>query len=161
DRNAIALNPNVRSLSPLTAAMSAPRDTTLAGRPVASLSFALTHALAPADARDAFAAGPRADAAAVDRVRRDLWTYHARHLAIHLLAALALFGVVRRTLLVPALAPRFAAQSTMLAGAIAAIWVVHPLTTAAVTYVVQRVESLMGLFYLLTVYSAIRAGERP
>ncbi len=39
------------------------------------------------------------------------------------------------------------------------MWVVHPLQTAAVTYVVQRVESLMGLFYLLTLYCAIRAGE--
>jgi protein O-mannosyl-transferase len=38
---------------------------------------------------------------------------------------------------------------------------VHPLQTAAVTYVVQRVESLMGLFYLLTLYCAIRAHEGP
>jgi hypothetical protein len=36
---------------------------------------------------------------------------------------------------------------------------VHPLTTGAVTYVVQRVESLMALFYLGTIYCAIRAGE--
>ena len=34
---------------------------------------------------------------------------------------------------------------------------VHPLTTAAVTYIVQRVESLMALFYLLTLYCSIRA----
>jgi len=35
--------------------------------------------------------------------------------------------------------------------------VVHPLTSAAVTYIVQRVESLMALFYLLTLYCSIRA----
>ncbi len=33
---------------------------------------------------------------------------------------------------------------------------VHPLQTEAVTYVVQRAESLMGLFYLLTLYCFIR-----
>jgi Flp pilus assembly protein TadD len=42
---------------------------------------------------------------------------------------------------------------------VALLWVVHPLTTAAVTYTAQRVESLMSLFYLLTLYSTIRASE--
>ena len=159
DRNAIALNPAVRRLWPLTEAMNAPRDTTLAGRPVASLSFALTHALAPADARDVFAAGPGADAATLDRFQRNLWAYHGANLRIHLLSALFLFGVMRRTLRAPALIERVGNHADFLALAIAAIWVVHPLTTAAVTYIVQRVESLMGLFYLMTLYCAIRAAD--
>src|SRR2546426_8861360 len=106
DRNAIASNPSVKMLWPLTTAMNAPRDTTLAGRPVASLSFALTYALAPVDARDVFAAGSGADAATVDRVQRNLRTYHAVNLSIHLLTALTLFGVVRRSLRSPALGSR-------------------------------------------------------
>ena len=40
--------------------------------------------------------------------------------------------------------------------AVALLWTLHPLQTEAVTYVVQRVESLMGLFYLLTLYCFIR-----
>jgi tetratricopeptide (TPR) repeat protein len=161
DKDALALNPALRTLWPLTAAMNAPRDTTLAGRPVASLSFALTYAAAPADARDVFTAPPSADGMTVDRFQRNLWTYHAVNLTIHLLTALALFGVVRRTLRAPALAERWAGQADVVALAIAAIWVVHPLTTAAVTYIVQRVESLMGLFYVLTLYCAIRAVHGP
>jgi Tfp pilus assembly protein PilF len=39
---------------------------------------------------------------------------------------------------------------------VALLWAVHPLQTGAVTYIVQRAESLMGLFYLLTIYCAIR-----
>ena len=35
----------------------------------------------------------------------------------------------------------------------------HPLHTQAVTYVIQRSESLMGLFYLLTLYGLVRCGE--
>jgi len=41
----------------------------------------------------------------------------------------------------------------------ALLWTVHPLQTAAVTYVVQRAESLMGLFFLLTLWCFIRACE--
>jgi len=36
------------------------------------------------------------------------------------------------------------------------LWVVHPLGTESVTYLVQRTESLMGLFLLLTLYGVIR-----
>ncbi len=37
----------------------------------------------------------------------------------------------------------------------------HPLQTQAVTYIVQRYESLMGMFFLLTLYTAIRAMTSP
>ena len=73
------------------------------------------------------------------------WSYHAVNLLIHILAGLVLFGIVRRTL-----------DRTRLAIAVALVWVVHPLATSAVTYVVQRAESLMALFYLLTLYCFIR-----
>jgi tetratricopeptide (TPR) repeat protein len=46
-----------------------------------------------------------------------------------------------------------------LAGVIALIWVVHPLNTQAVTYIIQRGESMMGLFYLLTLYCFIRDAD--
>jgi len=43
--------------------------------------------------------------------------------------------------------------------AAALLWLVHPLQTESVTYLVQRAESLMGLFYLLTLYCFIRGAE--
>ena len=54
--------------------------------------------------------------------------YHVVNLVIHLLAALTLFGVVRRT----------ASRSTLFAFAVALLWTVHPLQTESVSYVVQR-----------------------
>ena len=80
-------------------------------------------------------------------------SYHAGNLLIHLLAALTLFGIVRRTLLLPRCATGSAGASTGLAAAVALIWALHPLQTESVTYIVQRVESLMGLCYLLTLYA--------
>ena len=87
------------------------------------------------------------------------WGYHALNLAIHILAGLTLFGVVRRTLLQPSLLTRFGQAALSLALAVAVIWTIHPLQTEAVTYIAQRAESLMGLFYLLTVYCFIRGTE--
>lgn len=78
----------------------------------------------------------------------NVWGYHAFNLAVHLAAGLTLFGILRRTLRGP--------QSDELAPAAALIWLLHPLQTQSVTYVIQRGESVMGLFYLLTLYCVIR-----
>jgi len=83
--------------------------------------------------------------------------YHLFNLLVHLGCALFLFGILRRTFLSEQMKTRSTPKAEFLAGAIALIWVVHPLTTSSVTYIIQRAESLMGLFYLGTLYCAIRA----
>ncbi len=133
----LVANPFITSLR---TALSAPPDSTLAGRPVVSLTFAANLVAAGGQPGAAFVRGA-----------------HAVNLAIHLAAALALFGVLRRTLASPPLAARFGAFASPLSTVCSVLWVAHPLTTSAVTYVIQRAESLMGLMYLLTLYCAIRA----
>jgi protein O-mannosyl-transferase len=108
----------------------------LHGRPVVNLSLALNHATGGIKPFD----------------------YRLTNLLVHMLAGLTLFGIVRRTLLLPSLRGRFAAVATPLALAVALIWTLHPLQTGAVTYVVQRYESMMGLFYLLAIYAAVHCG---
>jgi protein O-mannosyl-transferase len=90
-----------------------------------------------------------------------VWGYHATNLAIHILAGLTLFGIIRRTLSRGDLAERYRTSATSIAFAIALLWLVHPLNTQAVTYIIQRLESLMGLCYLLTLYCFIRAQDSP
>ena len=161
DTLAIVDNPHIRALWPLTRSMSAPAEVTVSGRPIAAFTLAVNYALAPVDVRDVMTpGGPGAPDGAEARYRRNVRGYHELNLAIHLAAALTLFGVVRRTLLSPRMRDRFGRAATQVAFAVALLWVVHPLHTESVTYVVQRVESLMGLFYLLTLYCAIR-GVRP
>jgi tetratricopeptide (TPR) repeat protein len=82
--------------------------------------------------------------------------FHLMNVAIHLAASLVLFGLVRRTLLLPRWNGRFVDVATVLAFFIAALWMVHPLQTQSVTYIIQRCESLMGLCYLLTLYLFLR-----
>ena len=85
--------------------------------------------------------------------------YHVFNVAVHLLVGLALCAVVRRTLAMPRWSAELRAHANLLAIVIAAVWIVHPLTTEAVTYIVHRSESMMALFYLLTLYGAIRYFE--
>src|SRR5207237_8334211 len=49
-------------------------------------------------------------------------------------------------------------------GAAALVWAVSPLTTESVAYITQRTESMMGFFYLATLYASLRywsAKSRP
>ncbi|MBK8269546.1 MAG: glycosyltransferase family 39 protein [Planctomycetes bacterium] len=42
---------------------------------------------------------------------------------------------------------------------IAGLWALHPIQSEAVTYITQRTELIMTLFYLLTIYCSIRASQ--
>jgi len=129
DLPAIADNPTIRHLWPLHGVLSPPTagGVTVGGRPLVNLSLALN-----------FAAG-----------KLGVGGYHAVNLAIHLLAGLTLWGILRRTLVRQ---PAVAWVATLL-------WIVHPLQTESVTWIIQRAESLMGLFYLLTMYAVIRCAD--
>ncbi len=126
-------SPDIRTLSACLNTISHSSDTGLAGRPVACFSFALNYAIGGLDVRG----------------------FHALNIFIHVLAALTLFGVLRKT--IGRTQGTFRASPDSLAFGISALWAVHPLHTESVTYVIQRIESLAGLWYLLTLYCAIRA----
>ena len=126
DIPAILNNPTIRHWDTV---LSAPGQTTAYGRPILNLSLALNQAISGTA----------------------VWSYHVLNLVIHILAGLTLFGIVRRTL-----ARRGDAAAQLIGFSVALLWTLHPLQTEAVTYIVQRAESLMGLFYLLTLYCFIR-----
>lgn len=127
--------PENPSLGSLRTAFAPPGEgLTVSGRPLLNVSFALNHLAG---------AGPAG--------------FRVTNIGIHLGAGLLLFGLVRRTLLMPRLRFRFGLSALFLATAIGGLWLLHPLQTASVTYLAQRAESLMGLFYFLTLYAFIRS----
>ncbi|HUI05582.1 MAG TPA: tetratricopeptide repeat protein [Verrucomicrobiae bacterium] len=139
DVRSILENETIRHLWPIWEPLSPPQQggLTVEGRPLINLSLAVNYALGG----------------------YNVWGYHAFNLIVHILTGLTLLGIVRRTLLSPPLVSGFGAAANGLALAVAVLWTVHPLQTEAVTYVVQRAESMMGLFYLLTLYCFIRGAE--
>ena len=128
-------NPSIRSLAPIGRVLDPPDEAGVGGRPLLNLTFAVSYACGGTNP----------------------WGYHAFNLGVHVLAGVTLFLVVRRSLRQPMLAPSFGAPATLLALLVASIWAWHPVQTESVTYVSQRAEELMGLFYLLTLYCFIRA----
>jgi len=142
DLPSIADNPSIRHLWALGTVLTPLHGggLTVDGRPVLNLSFAVNYAIS--------GTAP--------------WSYHLVNLAVHLAAALALFGVVRRVVATMAAARGAGGEpgrSLLVGFGAALLWEVHPLTTGAVTYVAQRAESLMALFYLLTLYAFVRGAE--
>jgi tetratricopeptide (TPR) repeat protein len=137
DSEAIERNPHIRALSPLSAALAAPPQSAVSGRPLVSLSLALNHAVGGLTPTG----------------------YHLGNLAVHIACALLLWGIVRRTLRASPAAGPVAGSAEAIALAVALVWGVHPLHTEVIAYVVARTESLMALCYLLTLYGAARGIE--
>jgi tetratricopeptide (TPR) repeat protein len=149
DQSDIVENPSIRHLWPISEPFVARLDGKLAlqTRPIASLSLAVNYAIGG----------------------QDPFSYHVVNVTIHVLAALLFFGLVRRTLKVagtlrvPSAGPMKdsadgtrSVPATFLALSVALLWSLHPLQTEAVTYVVQRYESMMGLFYFASLYCVVR-----
>ena len=122
------------SIHQITTSLNPPIETPVSGRPIANLSFAMNYAFGELEP-----AG-----------------YHAVNLAVLVACALLLLGIVRRTLRRHG---GFGAGAPVdgIALACALVWMAHPLLSETVDYTTQRTESLMGLFFLLTLYAAIRA----
>ena len=84
-----------------------------------------------------------------------VWGYHLVNWAFHLLASLAAFSWIRRTLRLAGLAEP---SRDLAALAAAALWAVHPIHTQAVTYIVQRQTVMASSLILVTLaaYAAAR-----
>lgn len=91
----------------------------------------------------------------------DLVGYHLVNIAIHLLASFCVYLIAKRAFC-PA-SPcegRFTLDDARIPAACAGLlFLVHPLQTQAVNYIVQRMTSLSALFFLLALYGYIRARE--
>ncbi|MCK4851206.1 MAG: hypothetical protein KAT11_07640, partial [Phycisphaerae bacterium] len=138
DRDSIPENPTIRQLWNIRAVLSPPaQGQAVQRRPIVNLSLAINYAISGLHVRG----------------------YHVFNTGAHVLAALTLFGVLRRTLRSSIATQDVERTSFNLSLVIALIWVVHPIHTDAVTYIIQRTEVLAGLFYLLTLYFVIRASS--
>jgi len=119
-----------------------------ATRPVANLTFALNYYLHG------------------DRVEG----YHLVNILIHLATAFFLYLLIDVTLRTPALAgqatkagraPGGRLAPEWLAFFAALLWLVHPVQSQSVAYVVQRMNSLAAMFYLVSLYCYVRCRLDP
>ncbi len=92
----------------------------------------------------------------------DPFGYHVVNIAIHLCNALLVYALSLLIIRHFALSAHIetTVQQKVWALLIAAIWALHPLNTQAVTYVVQRLASIVSLFYLLSIICYIKLRQQ-
>ena len=82
----------------------------------------------------------------------NVWAYHFVNMIIHLINATIVFWTVRLLFKSPALKEHSLSQhQSSIALVTALLFVSHPLATGAVTYIVQRMASMVALFYFLSI----------
>jgi tetratricopeptide (TPR) repeat protein len=103
-------------------------------RPVACLSFALNHYFGGLN----------------------VFGYHLGNIFIHLVTSFFLFLTIFHTLNLPSLQSRYTASAYSVALVATILWAINPIHTQAITYIVQRMASLAGMFYIMSIYFYIK-----
>lgn len=101
-------------------------------RGVSMLTFTINHAISGAD--------PGA--------------YHITNIALHIACSIAAYVFVLLTIGLTGIS---AARARLISLAAALLFAIHPVQTSTVSYVIQRMEILASLFYLLSLIAFIRA----
>jgi tetratricopeptide (TPR) repeat protein/fumarate reductase subunit D len=104
-------------------------------RPVSCLSFALNYYLGGLDVSG----------------------YHLVNISIHFITAVFLFLFIYQTLNLPLLRDRYAEKAYFIALFSTVLWAINPVQGQAVTYIVQRMASMAGMFYIMSMYLYLKA----
>ncbi len=96
----------------------------------------------------------------------DVFGYHLVNILIHLFTSIFLFLFIYHTLNLPSLQIKYASKSYPVAILATMLWAINPIQTQAVTYIVQRMTSLAGMFYIMGMYfylkhrTAVNKGDK-
>lgn len=131
DTGAIRDNVSIRSLGTSADVFGGGHFTTVAGRPLFNFSLAMNYACG----------------------KLDPFGYHLINIVVHISTAFVLFCLLRRIFETSATT---VSRASPLALAASLLWSVHPLTVNAVSYVVQRAESIASLFCLLGLWGFVK-----
>jgi len=99
----------------------------LSQRPIANISFALNYYFG----------------------EYNIVGYHYVNIGIHILAGIFLYFFVKNTLRIPLLQQRYP-DYRWISFFAALLWLVHPIQIQSVSYIVQRMNSLAAMFYILS-----------
>jgi tetratricopeptide (TPR) repeat protein len=84
--------------------------------------------------------------------KHNVFGYHVFNFVIHYCATIFLFLFIYNALQLPLLRSRY--QNTAYAIALLSVflWATHPIQVTAVTYIIQRMASMAGMFYIMAMY---------
>lgn len=93
----------------------------------------------------------------------DVFGYHVVNFSIHFLSAVFLFLFIFSTLKLPLLRDDYEKHAYSIALLATLFWAINPVQVTAVTYIVQRMASMVALFYIMSMYFYLkfRTSLRP
>jgi tetratricopeptide (TPR) repeat protein len=83
--------------------------------------------------------------------------YHLVNLAVHFMTAFLLFLTIFSLFESPNLRGKYKGSEYFIALLAAVLWVINPIQTQAVTYIVQRMASMAAMFYIAGIYFYLKA----
>ena len=81
-----------------------------------------------------------------------VFSYHLVNLIIHYITAVFLFLFIYTTLSLPLIETKYRDHSFSIALLASVFWASNPIQTQAVTYIIQRMASMAGMFYIISMY---------
>ena len=88
----------------------------------------------------------------------DVWGYHLMNLMIHLITSIIVWWLTVLIFSTPAMKDKeISKNKKMIALFTSLLFVSHPLATQSVTYIVQRLASMVAMFYLLSLALYVKA----
>ncbi|MEA2039086.1 MAG: tetratricopeptide repeat protein, partial [Thermodesulfobacteriota bacterium] len=84
--------------------------------------------------------------------KTNVFGYHLVNISIHIVASIFLFLLIYNTLNLPLLKDKYGTDSYFIAFLATVFWAINPVQTQAVTYIVQRMASMAGMFYIMSMY---------
>ena len=86
----------------------------------------------------------------------EVFGYHIVNLSIHFLASIFLFLFIFCILNLPLLKTKYGPNSYSIALLATILWAINPMQTQAVTYIVQRMASMAGMFCIMSMYFYVK-----
>lgn len=91
----------------------------------------------------------------------NVFYYHLVNFIIHVTAGIFLYWFLMLTLNLPYLKEKYGAIAYRVALFTSLIFITHPIQTQSVTYIVQRMTSMAGMFYLLAMLLYVKGRLSP
>jgi tetratricopeptide (TPR) repeat protein len=129
--------------------------TTLEGSPTAGRPLVMATLAANSALNSALGVDERPDP---DGLHKALG-FRLFNLLVHLLTGALLFGVLRRVIREQTIPEDWRVIADPIACTVCALWLLHPIQSEVINYIVQRSEALASFFYLATLYASLRAWE--
>jgi tetratricopeptide (TPR) repeat protein len=91
----------------------------------------------------------------------NVYGYHLVNFLIHYLSSVFVFLLIFNTLKLPLLKERYEKDAYSIALLSTIFWAVNPVQVTAVTYIVQRMASMAGLFFVMSMYFYLKFRMAP